>query len=170
MAIVSSVTVFSDVPYSDIPEEAHLRKKRFTVVLTDNNTVEFTSITFPQVVDESDDGAAIAAELLQAKKDNELVEGDKLTQWEDSQNDYDRRALGQAMTISDVDEFYSFLPLFKAMESRGGANRNQRAAYLDVPVSEYIQMEDRFNDVEGIAFFLDNAKGQIWDEVLPGWD
>lgn len=167
MASVKSVTVYSDVPGL---EDSGLRKKRFAIVLTDNNLVDSTIITKPAHVLPEEDGSIFATKALQQQKDSELSNRNIVPEWNDAQADYDRRALGIAMTLTDVHEFYSYLPLFKAMELRGGANRNQRAAYLGVPVSEYTQMEDRFNDVEGIAFFLDNAKDQIWEEILPGWD
>lgn len=112
-----------------------------------------------------DDGSLIATQFLEDKKESELNQGDIPTQWNDTQADYDRRALGMAMLIEDVDEFYALLPLFKAMEIRGGANAIQRAIYLGVSNGNYTLIADRFGDVEGISFFLDNAKDQIWDEL-----
>ena len=87
-----------------------------------------------------------------------------------AQNDYDRRVLGQAMTFTDIHWFYAAYPLFTAMELRGGANAGQRAAYLGVDTTTYGQMEDRFNNVNGVAWFLTDEKAQTWDEVPEGWE
>jgi len=162
MASVKSVEIESDREWQ---KNSPIRKRRYRVVLTDNNAVDHETLTAPVKVDAADDGTSTANKLLESLKSSELSKGDQATQWHDSQADYDRRALGRAMTIADADEFYSYLPLFKAMEARGGANANQRAAYLGVSTANYNLMADRFGDVEGIAFFLDNAKGQIWDEI-----
>ena len=53
------------------------------------------------------------------------------------------------------------------MEIRGGANAGQRASYLGVSTENYGLMEDRFNDDEGAAFFIEDSKSQIWKEVPP---
>ena len=159
MASVKSVSIYSDVPWA-----GGFRKRRYSVILTDNNLVDHTVITNAVKVLESDDGTESALRELNNKKIRELVEGEKISEWQDTQADYDRRALGIAMTLSDVHEFYSYLPLFKAMELRGGANAAQRASYLGVSSVNYNLMANRFGDVEGISFFLDNAKGQIWSD------
>jgi hypothetical protein len=31
-------------------------------------------------------------------------------------------------------------------------------------------MEDRFNNVNGVAWFLTDEKAQTWDEVPEGWE
>jgi hypothetical protein len=87
-----------------------------------------------------------------------------------AQNDYDRRVLGQAMTFTDIHWFYAAYPLFTAMELRGGANAGQRAGYLGVDTTTYGQMEDRFNNVNGVAWFLTDEKAQTWPEVPEGWE
>ena len=160
MASVKSVTIHSERPWSNGQV-----KRRYLVTLTDNNAVDHEIVTMPVKQLPADTGDAVAASLLQGKKNNEVLKGDIVPEWQDTQADYDRISLGRAMLLTDVDEFYSHLPLFKAMEVRGGANANQRAAYLGVSTANYNLMADRFGDVEGIAFFLDNAKGQIWDEI-----
>lgn len=160
MALVDTVTIYSDAPWSD-----GLVKRRYNVTLMDNFGVLETWVSMPVKVDPSDDGSATGAAYLESKKQSEPSFEDKIPRWLDTQADYDRLSLGRAMVITDVDDFYAYLPLFKAMESRGGANANQRASYLGVSTANYNLMADRFGDVEGIAFFLDNANGQIWDDV-----
>jgi hypothetical protein len=86
-----------------------------------------------------------------------------------SQADFDRRLLGRLMTEENVQYFYAGLPFWQAVEGRGGANANQRASYLGVVRAEYDLVADRFGDVQGIGFFLDDAKGQIWPEPLEEW-
>ena len=162
MASVKSVT-----EYSNTPGRGGLRKKRFTVVLTDNNLVDHVFISMPKQVPESDTGAATADGMLEQLKLGELKPEDATNQWNDTQAAYDRRTLGRAMLLTDVQEFYSYLPLFQAMEARGGANANQRAAYLGVSTTNYDLMAKRFSDVQGIAFFLDDEKNQIWTELPP---
>lgn len=94
---------------------------------------------------------------------------DKVAQHQD-QNDFDRRLLAQLMTISNVHTFYAGYAFFQAMEVRGGANKPQRAAYLEVPQEEYDLVDKRFNDVKGIEFFILDEKGRVWDSPLDGWE
>jgi hypothetical protein len=159
MANVQSVSIHFEKPWKDIV------KRRYQVTLLDNNSTEHVVITSAVKVDSSDDGASVGQQVLQEYKDVELSEKDITTLWNDTQADYDRRALGRAMNLTDTHEFYSFLPLFQAMEGRGGANAIQRAAYLGVSIENYNLMATRFGDVQGIAFFLDNEKDQIWDTI-----
>lgn len=159
MATVKSVEIYDDFAVGD------LRERRYKVTITTNSGVDEEYILSPVIVPDSDDGSEAAAKKLAQLADNEASLGADIVAEYQAQNNYDRRALGKAMVLTDVDEFYAVLPLFKAMEARGGANKNQRAAYLGVSGANYTLMEDRFNDVEGIAFFLDNAKGQIWEEI-----
>jgi hypothetical protein len=81
------------------------------------------------------------------------------------QPDYDRRVLGRCMMFVDVQAFYAALPMWQAMELRGGANANQRAAYLGITRIDYDLMAARWGDVQGIGFFLDDDKNNIWAEL-----
>jgi len=162
MAEVKSVVIYDDYPNGD------KRERRYKVTITRNDLVDEEYILSPVVVDVSDDGSASGAKKLQQLADNELST-EKVAQYQ-AQNDYDRRALGIAMTFTDVDEFYAVLPLFKGMEGRSGSNANQRAATLEVSRAGYDDMANRFNDVEGIAFFLDDHKDQIWEEIPPEFE
>ena len=162
MAEVKSVVIYDDYPNGD------LRERRYKVTITRNDLVDEEYILSPVVVGVSDDGSASGAKKLQQLADNELST-EKVAQYQ-AQNDYDRRALGIAMTFTDVDEFYAVLPLFKGMEGRSGSNANQRAATLEVSRAGYDDMANRFNDVEGIAFFLDDHKDQIWEEIPPEFE
>lgn len=165
MSSVKSVSTYSEKPWINGQV-----KRRYRVVLTDSNLVDHEIITSPFKVDPLDDGAAKADQELKNKIQGELSIEDRVPQWSDTQADYDRRALGRAMLEEDTEKFYLYLPLFKAMEARSGANANQRAITLGVTRADYDLMAARFGDVEGIAFFLDNAKGQIWDVLPPGWE
>ncbi len=86
-----------------------------------------------------------------------------------TQAEFDRRLLGELMTVLDAHTFYAALPFFQAVESRGGANANQRASYLGIDRPTYDLIANRFGDVQGVAFFLDNAKGQVWEELPDGY-
>jgi hypothetical protein len=165
MALVKSVVVHSQRQ----PVNGRV-KRRYTVVLTNNGGIDKTVITMPLIVLESDDGATIATKLLEneaALETNKKL--DIVSQWS-TQADYDRIALGKAMRLTNVHDFHATLPLFLAVETRGGANAIQRAAYLGVVIEKYNLMADRFGDDQGVAFFIDNAKAQIWDETqAEGW-
>lgn len=160
-------SIVSVVKFSSKPWTAGQEKVRWEVTLMDNFAAQHTEVIGPLTRSITDNGQADAAALLQSKKDAELGPEDKVPAWNDTQAEYDRRSLGRAMLIDDVDDFYAYLPLFKAMESRGGANAGQRASYLGVLSTDYNLMANRFGDVEGVAFFLDDRKGQIWDELPP---
>lgn len=82
-----------------------------------------------------------------------------------TQAEFDRRVLAQLMTIIDVHHFRNGLNFFQQIESRGGANANQRATYLGVSTVNYNLIADRYGDIQGAMFFIDNEKGQVWQEV-----
>ena len=160
MSSVKSVAVFSEVPWSD-----GLVKRRYDIVLTDNTLVDHSFIVGPVKVVPSDDGTAFAAQQLQRMKDLELSNQDIAPIWNNTQADYDRRSLGRGMTILDVDDFISYLPLFQAMESRGGANASQRAAYLGVSTANYNQMDSRFGIAVGIQGGVATMNAEVFDEL-----
>ena len=165
MSLVKSIQIETDHPTG-----SGRRSRQYKITLTDNNLVDHVVVSRPARVDLADIGTTIAAGHLQSMKDNELTSRKLTPDWADSEAEYYRRALGRAMTLQDVDDFYTYLPVFKEMEIRGGANANHRAAYLRITRALYDQITARFNDVEGIAFFLDNAKGQIWDKIPPEFE
>ena len=82
-----------------------------------------------------------------------------------SQADYDRRALGQFMTLADVHHFNDGRVLFLAMEVRGGANAGQRATYLGITSGTYSLIDDRFSDLAGAQTFILDNKNQRWDDI-----
>ncbi len=82
-----------------------------------------------------------------------------------TQAEFDRRVLGRMMLITNANVFYAAYPMFQSMQSRGGANANQRAVYLGITLSDYKLIETRFNNVNGVAFFLTDQKNQIFDEL-----
>ena len=163
MPIIKSTEIFDDIPAGS------RRERRYKITITTNKGTDEVYIESPVVVDVADDGAAVASKKLISLADVEAGRLVDLNPNYQDQRDYDRRGLGRAMTITGTDEFYEVLPLFRAMEARGGANANQRASYLGVTRADYDLMAARFNDVAGIAFFLDDAKGQVWDDVPEGW-
>jgi len=115
------------VIYDDYPHGAQ-RERRYKTTITPNSLVNEEYVLSPVVVDVSDDGSDAANVKFQQLADTELA-AEKVAQYQD-QDDYDRRALGHAMMISDINDFHDTLPLFLAMEVRGGANANARALYL----------------------------------------
>jgi hypothetical protein len=128
-----------------------------------------------------DEVAALAAHAIAVAAQIPVVEvgldqkdlkngGVERTPTEQAQADYDRRMLGLYMVETNAHTFLSGLDFFLAVESRGGANAGQRAAYLGVPLAEYNEVANRFGDVQGAAFFLNDDKNQVWDEVKPGWE
>ncbi len=143
MSSVKSVAVFNEVPWT-----GGLVKRRYDVVLTDNNLVDHSFVVGPVKVLPADDGSSVANDQLQQQKDTELGNQNIVPSWNNTQADYDRRSLGRAMTILDVDDFISYLALFQAMESRSGANAGQRAATLGVSTANYNQMDSRFSNTD----------------------
>lgn len=133
----------------------------------------------PQGFDTTADRISMIPALEQAAADEEI--GDAISRAEagqnpdlvpslfQDQNDYDRRVLGRCMQFADVQAFYASLPMWQAMEARGGTNANQRAAYLEIPrVPYYNEMSARYGDVQGIAFFLDNDA--VWEDLPAEFD
>lgn len=141
------------------------------------------TITVRKLVLNSLDTEADALDMYsgieQSQADNEIVEAvgaaerwenpDKVAEYQ-SQSDFDRRVLGRLMTYLDAHIFYAGLPFFQAVELRGGANAGQRAAYLGVTTEEYTLVDNRFGDVQGISFFLDDDKNNVWDNIPQDWE
>lgn len=82
-----------------------------------------------------------------------------------AQNVFDRRVLYRAMLVKDAHMFYSMHQMFQAIESRGGANGGQRAAYLEITADEYTLIATRFGNVSGVSWFLTDEKNQIWSDL-----
>lgn len=80
-----------------------------------------------------------------------------------TQADFDRRFLGEAMLL-DAQPFYNCKPVFDRVQTEG-ANANQRASYLGVTSAEYGLVDDRYNNVNGVAWFLNDEKGMQWVEI-----
>ena len=99
-----------------------------------------------------------------------IEEGEEIVPDYSAQADYDRKMLAQFMLEDDPRVFLNALSFFQAVETRGGANANQRASYLGVPRAEYDLVAKRFSDVQGAAFFINDDKEQIWQHPLPGWE
>ena len=87
-----------------------------------------------------------------------------------SQADFDRRVLSRIMMMLDAHAVNAAYPMFQAMELRGGANANQRATYLGVTNDIYGQIDGRFSNVNGVAWFLDDEKNQRWEIMPEGLD
>jgi hypothetical protein len=82
-----------------------------------------------------------------------------------TQVEYDRRTLGYLMLLTDNSKFLAGLLFFQAVELRNGANAGQRAGNLGVLLEDYNEIADRFGDAQGSATFINDSKGQIWDEL-----
>lgn len=80
-----------------------------------------------------------------------------------TQAEFDRRFLGRSM-ILNAQPFYNCKPVYDRVQTQG-ANAKQRAAYLGVLRTEYDLVNARFNNVTGIAWFLDDEKGMQWEEI-----
>ena len=59
--------------------------------------------------------------------------------------------------------------MYKRQELRGGANAGQRATYLGVTTGEYTEVDNRFGDSQGVQFFIDDEKNNVWDDVREDW-
>ena len=81
------------------------------------------------------------------------------------QADYDRRVLGRMMMVVNINYFLAAYAFFQAVELRGGANAIQRAAYLGITATEYGEIDDRFSNVSGVAWFVEDEKNMIWQEL-----
>jgi hypothetical protein len=163
MAVVKSVTIHDDVAHGD------LRERRYLVTITTNTLGDEEYILSPVIVDASDDGSIYGDQKLASLADVEAGGVADIAPEYQDQNDYDRRSLGRSMLEESTDDFYLWLSLFKGMEVRGGANANQRASYLGVLIGDYNLMANRFGDIEGIEFFLVDAKEQVWEDLPVEW-
>ena len=85
------------------------------------------------------------------------------------QADFDRRVLGIIMTTDDAHAVLAAYPMFQAVELRGGANANQRASYLGIDTATYNLINDRFNNVNGVSWFLTDEKNQLWETLPEGY-
>ena len=104
----------------------------------------------------------IENELARAFNDAEAgLDPDRVPVYQ-TQAEFDKALLFQMMYVENVHTFHASLPFFKAMELRSGANAGQRATTLGVTTQEYTDIANRYGDDEGVAFFLDNIKDQIW--------
>lgn len=165
MASVQSVTI-----YDDFPNGSSQRERRYKVTIATNSGALEEYILSPVVVDVLDDGSTFGAAKFASLADDEAVIGRDVAAEYQSQPDYDRRALGKAMLKRDIDDFHAVLPLYLAMTGRGGANAGQRASYLNVLTVDYNLMAARFNDDQGAAGFIDDAKNQVWEDLPPEWN
>lgn len=96
------------------------------------------------------------------------INPDKVSVHQD-QSDFDRRVLGSIMINENAHTVLAAYPMFQAMEIRGGANANQRAVYLEITRPTYDLIDNRFSDVNPVAFFLNDEKEQIWSKLPDGY-
>lgn len=140
---MSSITSIS--PYGEDHSWVNgLVKRRYSVTLTDNNLVEHIYIVGPYKVKPSDGGDTYANALLENLRNQEIDFVDKVPEWNDTQADYDRKALGRAMMIEDIRGLQGVLDLWAAVELRSGTDSVERAATLGISLDNYMQMESRF--------------------------
>lgn len=87
-----------------------------------------------------------------------------------TQVEFDRRVIGEAMMIPDIMWFYNIYDsFFRAFESRAGNNKPQRALYLGVDTATYDEIDKRFNDMAGITTLVNDEKGRVWQELPDGY-
>jgi hypothetical protein len=115
--------------------------------------------------------AQLASDEIREAIDEAIVGNnpDKVSEYQ-PQSDFDRRVLGQAMLLADAHTVHAVYPMFQAVESRGGANAGQRATYLGLARAHYDLIAARFNNVNGVAWFLNDEKNQIWLELPEGFE
>jgi len=136
-----------------------IRKKLKLDVVDDANTVVIAN-----------DNLAITTagfnEVNYAVKQSTMGEITKMAIHQD-QADFDRRVLGRMMIDENAHNLGNAYSFFQAVESRGGANANARATYLGISTDEYNEIDDRFSNVNGVTWFLNDEKDMVWDS-LPG--
>ena len=87
-----------------------------------------------------------------------------------TQPDFDRRVIGEAMQMRDIIHFYNvYDTFFRAFEARAGSNKPQRAAYIGVDTATYDEIDKRFNDMAGITALVIDEKGRVWQELPDGY-
>ena len=167
MAITSSETVLNEL------QSDGTRKVRFKYTF-DTGLVLYWGPTFvPGATDVTALRTSLISQMEADAAETEIQEQvtvaeglenpDKTAQYQ-TQADFDRRLLAHMMLVENAHHFYASYPFFQAVETRGGANANQRATYLGVTSVEYGQVEDRYNNVSGVSWFLTDEKNQIWTE------
>ena len=117
---------------------------------------------------EVEDGLALAEIMEAVSRAENYLNPDKVPADHQLQANFDRRVLGRVMMLEDAHAVLAAYPMFQAMELRGGANANQRASYLSITLATYNQIDERFSNVNGIAWFLNDEKNQIWTELPEG--
>ena len=100
---------------------------------------------------------------------NSLLNPDKVPPDHQSQENFDRRLIGELMTVRDVDVLIASLPFWTAQELRNGNNNVQRAANLGVPTAEYVEADGRFGDLQGVAGGVATVNEQQWGSVKDAW-
>jgi hypothetical protein len=87
-----------------------------------------------------------------------------------TQPDFDRRVIGEAMKIPDIIHFYNIYDtFFRAFELRAGNNKPQRSAYIGVDTTLYDEIDKRFNDMAGITALVNDEKGRVWEDLPEGY-
>jgi hypothetical protein len=87
-----------------------------------------------------------------------------------TQPDFDRRVIGEAMQVRDIIHFYNIYDtFFRAFELRAGNNKPQRALYIGVDTATYDEIDKRFNDMAGITALINDEKGRVWDSLPDGY-
>jgi len=115
------------------------------------------------------EGELQVSEVTDALKQAELGNDPDKSADHQPQADFDRRLLGLLMQELSIDTKIAAIPFWLAVETRGGANANQRAAYLGVTRPEYDLVSAMFGDLQGVSGGVDTVNGQIWDEQRDAW-
>jgi len=128
----------------------------------------------PNVPADNDDVATLAAWVVQ--KDAQLPSDEVREEASRARNnktepaqhqpqaDLYRGTLAELMQIEDALEFSESLLWFRAFEIEAGANTNARANYLGVPRAEYVLVESRFNQIQGVVTVLEADAERVWSD------
>jgi len=115
------------------------------------------------------EGELQVTEVVDALKQAELGNDPDKSSDHQLQADFDRRLLGLLMQELSIDTKIAAIPFWTAVEGRGGANANQRAAYLGVIRAEYDLVSAMFGDLQGVSGGVNTVNGQIWDDQREAW-
>ena len=154
------------------------RRVVYEYTFHNGDTRELGPKILPDGVDIDADRGSLVSDIEDQRALEEVMEAISLA-WDrqnpdripdhQTQAEFDRRVLGQMMLVDDAHAVLAAYPMFQAVELRGGANANQRADYLGMDVATYNLIDDRFSNVNGVAWFLTDEKNQLWDELPEGY-
>lgn len=163
---ITNRTIISDETVTDriifVDYEIHtgeILRKRLTILPADDamtKAIEYDPVVLEEMQQRE---ISYGVSLVESESSPDIVVEHQL------QADYDRRVLGRMMMEVNIHYFLAAYPFFQAVELRGGANAIQRAAYLGIASTEYGEIDDRFSNASGVAWFVADEKNMIWQEL-----